>query len=835
MRRLALSLLSSPLIALAVAAPAVAAPGGGLDHARARLMDDLAHLRFEALGNPVTRWDHLPPVHAPEAEPHKQLVVLVRFSDLGFERYQGDQAQDQKLAAWYQDKLFDPRYEKPNTLSHYYHRQSLGTYHLQGHVLPPVTLSKTRADYGRSYRQMGGDWRNDKDPEGLVEEALTLVAQANPGLDWASFDRWDPQDFDGDGILNEPDGYLDHLVLVYAGNGQSSCHGLYGLQRKLDPNADMDVLKTLDPRELECVDRLWPHRFKIQKREDQGPVVEGRMHVRGGMQIRPGLWSLDYNMQSEYTEPSTFIHEFGHSIGLPDIYARTSNNSTGGWEVMSATSSPVAQNMSAWSRIQLGWLNPRVVLPPAFGGQKVQSVYLRRLDEALDAVPTAHRKRAAGLHRAALVALPPKRQQVKLATPPQGQQGLYSGQGNHLSQTAALRLDLSKAQQGQPIALSFDAWWQIEAGWDFAYVEVRAGDAWERIQTSDKRFMPAKHGHDGKHTLPGFTGLSGDLDGDGKNESAQGCDPSEKIAHGEDKAGQKESPCKAATWVRPSFDLSPYAGRTVTVRIRYFTDMAAVEPGILIDDLKVTQGDTVLFADDFEGERRPRAWQLDGWTPSAGEHTLLVPHYYVLEFRDPYAEGSYDNGLGDQGYRFFWDVKLGRLRALRVRPRPGVLAWYFDGAYAWSENDPATNGPGRGSLLALDAWPNETPIPGLEDMARGQFEAFDTHYDVKAEADQKTLQAAFRETVCAVRNPDYRPVDLDAEALGGACPQDTAFIDTLTVDGKQLVFGYELVNRFLPGPEREKRDGVSELYDYKTAPKKPAFWRLRDRSLRYLH
>ena len=45
------------------------------------------------------------------------------------------------------------------------------------------------------------------------------------------------------------------------------------------------------------------------------------MRQAGGAALSPALWALDYNMQSEYTEVSTFVHEFGHSLGLPDVYA----------------------------------------------------------------------------------------------------------------------------------------------------------------------------------------------------------------------------------------------------------------------------------------------------------------------------------------------------------------------------------------------------------------------------------------------------------------------------------------------------------------------------------
>ena len=131
---------------------------------------------------------------------------------------------------------------------------------------------------------------------------------------------------------DEPDGYLDHFILIVAGKGQSSCNGLYKLGEKLNTNAASDAVLGLNQAERDCADRIWPHRFALSQNLDRGPQVGGRMNVRGGVDIGTGLWVLDYNMQSEYTDPSTFIHEFGHSLGLPDIYARSTNNSTASWE-----------------------------------------------------------------------------------------------------------------------------------------------------------------------------------------------------------------------------------------------------------------------------------------------------------------------------------------------------------------------------------------------------------------------------------------------------------------------------------------------------------------------
>ena len=104
-------------------------------------------------------------------------------------------------------------------------------------------------------------------------------------------------------------------MIVYAGKAQSSCQGLYKLNEKFTVNAESDVFDSLPAAEQDCADRIWPHRSSLNRGLGKGPVLEGMVNGRGGHEIEEGLWLYDYNMQSEYTEVSTFIHEFGHSLG----------------------------------------------------------------------------------------------------------------------------------------------------------------------------------------------------------------------------------------------------------------------------------------------------------------------------------------------------------------------------------------------------------------------------------------------------------------------------------------------------------------------------------------
>jgi M6 family metalloprotease-like protein len=64
---------------------------------------------------------------------------------------------------------------------------------------------------------------------------------------------------------------------------------------------------------------------------------------------------------------SVFCHEFGHMLGLPDLYARPENPGSEGlglWCLMSnERGGGKPQHMSAWCKEQLGWLKPTVIDP----------------------------------------------------------------------------------------------------------------------------------------------------------------------------------------------------------------------------------------------------------------------------------------------------------------------------------------------------------------------------------------------------------------------------------------------------------------------------------------
>lgn len=96
-------------------------------------------------------------------------------------------------------------------------------------------------------------------------------------------------------------------------------------------------------------DIYWPHRANLRFGDKSWPyfiVQEG-----GG----------------KMTDISVFCHEFGHMLGLPDLYARPEQpGSEGVWQ-WCAMSNQIGngrpQHFCAWSKEQLGWIKPTIIDP----------------------------------------------------------------------------------------------------------------------------------------------------------------------------------------------------------------------------------------------------------------------------------------------------------------------------------------------------------------------------------------------------------------------------------------------------------------------------------------
>jgi immune inhibitor A len=160
---------------------------------------------------------------------------------------------------------------------------------------------------------------------------------------------------------------------------------------------------------------------------------------------------------------------------------------------------------------------------------------------------------------------------------PQGGAFWYSNRRDSGDSTFTRDFDLTHVQRA---TLQFSAWFDIEAMFDYAYIEAstNGGATWYPLQ--GKYTTPDNP--NGNSFGPAWTGVSGAVpNGTNKNKPV---------------------------WVDESVDLSKYTGTKVKIRFEYITDEGYNRPGMAIDDLRVPE---IGWSDDAESDAG--GWQSAGW------------------------------------------------------------------------------------------------------------------------------------------------------------------------------------------------------------------------------
>jgi immune inhibitor A len=403
-------------------------------------------------------------------------------------------------------------------------------------------------------------------------------------------------------------------------------------------------------------DAIWSHRwFNWQGTgtvDGKGPAGNqiGGFEIGAGVGYPTGIWVGDYLMIPENSGVGVIAHETGHDYGLPDEYDRTygGDASSGFWTIMSSGSyggdgtngignRPV--DFDAWDKWQLGWLTPQQVDPLNDGKTQIKLGPME-----------AYTKQA----QAVFAKLPSITKTIKVGVPTSGSKAWYSGMGDDykaaLSRTVAVPAGTT--------TLAFKTWYEAELDYDYAFAQVSTdgGQTWT--------------------DLAQYTGTSGASDDDAFGYSPTPAEP---------------------TWVAQSLDLSPYAGKTITLRFKYVGDSGVTGRGFEVDDLAITNGSSTLLSDDVEGADN------NGWTPYNfrkvvnGDDVRVFDRAYVIENRQ-YT--GYDTGLKTGPYNFGETDKADKQNWVQHYPyQDGVLISLWDSSY--SDNDLYTH-PGHGLILPID-------------------------------------------------------------------------------------------------------------------------------------
>jgi len=245
-----------------------------------------------------------------------------------------DSDDNQNVVEQLQQELFEGPWPTI-TMTEHYEQMSYGQYHLSGTVYGWYELSHESEFYEGS--QTSPYDNGFYGPPGGVGDFMTeSLNQADLEIDFTQYDNDGP-----DGIPNsgDDDGKVDATFFVHSGRGGESG----------GPS-------------------IWSHRWRYSS-----AIGSGQGYVTNDIGFNDQAIKVqDYIMQPAVAggsqgsggliEIGVFSHEFGHALGLPDLYDTDySSDGVGSWCLMasgswSSASSPV--HLSAWCKEMLGWTIP---------------------------------------------------------------------------------------------------------------------------------------------------------------------------------------------------------------------------------------------------------------------------------------------------------------------------------------------------------------------------------------------------------------------------------------------------------------------------------------------
>ena len=538
------------------------------------------------------------------------------------------------------------------TMKNMYEEMSHGAYTVSGEATPWVKVPHSEAYYGATvcHKNDQGVWEagamqdmqghpdNPLGPGQLPIDAVAALAEQDPNFPWSDYDIEDQGDVDHDGNYNEPDGIIDHVVLVHAGADKSGGGGAQGTYA------------------------IWAH----------SSAVAGGAPVPG-----TNLRLSNYIVQPEDAGVGVFAHEYGHDLGLPDLYDTASggDSDVDFWDLMASGShaGPIFQSMPThmglWDKWVLGWADPVQINP----GDDPRTVLVGQSSRPLKGT-------ADGIK----INLPNK--VVTLATPHSGQEMWWGNNDQNWAKNTLTRsVDVPAAQDAK-----FWMWnnYVIEKDWDYGFVEVSTdgGNTWAEQPVFAESGAPV--------STPADYG-----------------DPNGRMA---DYGGKKYGLTGSSNgWRHDYVDLSPWAGQTIQVRLHYATDAGFTERGWFSDDFAVTGGGQTTWSDDVENG-------ANGWTPSTGTYvtgeaqgagwvidtgTSSKAQYYLVEWRN---FDGFDKGL-QYAYDTTYQDEQGQWKVEKIKYNaPGALVWYRDTSYGNANHilNNLTSLPSEGSkggLLIVDS------------------------------------------------------------------------------------------------------------------------------------
>jgi M6 family metalloprotease-like protein len=265
---------------------------------------------------------------------YRALVILLQFPD-----WPADSLGHPPSA--YDSLLFGFGTEPTGTLREYYNEVSRGVFDIDGVVTRWVTAPRNYSQYTSGVSGFGAYPNN---AQGMAQDAVATLDQEEPTFDFAAFDNDGPDGIPRSEGSTDDDGFIDALFIVHAGPGDE---------------------------EMGDGNHIVSHKWNLPVPYTTHSGVKASVYT-----TEPERWQglAPFTQPGALMSIGTFCHEFGHVLGLPDLYDTRSpviaSEGIGEWDLMGSgnynhvSGSPLASSpahMSAWCKARLGWVTPILV------------------------------------------------------------------------------------------------------------------------------------------------------------------------------------------------------------------------------------------------------------------------------------------------------------------------------------------------------------------------------------------------------------------------------------------------------------------------------------------
>jgi len=273
-----------------------------------RTLPTASDMRAHGLNVPVEKFGvDLSGVPEGEVRELRVLVILVEFPDLPAQ-------QALHGVGYYEDLLFGDDRWAERTMRNYYLENSYGKLDVVGEVFGWYTAPNSSFYYAAASAGICVPCY-PRNARKLAEDAVEL---ASADVDFSLFDNDGP---DGVPASGDDDGYVDAIFIVHAGPSFEETGN--------------------------------PHYIMSHQWTTLEPVVVDGVNV------------YVYAMESEHSKIGTFCHEFGHILGLPDLYDTDYDSyALDLWSLMGAGAwldeGETPSHLDAWCKTKLGFVEPAV-------------------------------------------------------------------------------------------------------------------------------------------------------------------------------------------------------------------------------------------------------------------------------------------------------------------------------------------------------------------------------------------------------------------------------------------------------------------------------------------